>query len=81
MSCALIERGNQTHTLRAVARLLPPARFAPRTPAVRAGFMVIHPGLIQIDNLLGGPPRPLRPKLLPQRFVPLGLGKGLFFCG
>ena len=76
----LVERINQAHALRAMARFFAPARFALRTPAVRPGFMVIHPGLIQIHQLRGRHLRQLGTKLLPQLFVPLGIAKGLFLC-
>jgi hypothetical protein len=51
-----------------------------RTPAVRPGFIIIHARLIQIHQLLGGYPRQLGTKLLPQRFVLLGIATGLFLC-
>jgi len=76
----LVERINQTHAVRALPGLLPPTRFALRTPAVRAGFIIIHARLIKIHPLLGGHPSQLRAKLLPQLFVPLGIAKGLFLC-
>jgi hypothetical protein len=41
----MVERIDETHPLCAIARLLPPARFASRTPATMAGSMVIHAGL------------------------------------
>lgn len=76
----VVERITQTHTLRAMPGLLPPTRFALRTPAVRPGFIIIHARLIQIHQLLGGYPRQLGTKLLPQRFVLLGIATGLFLC-
>jgi hypothetical protein len=76
----LVEGIDQTHTLRTPPRLLAPARFALRTPAVRAGFRVIPPGLLQLDDLLSRDPCQLLTKLFPQLFVPLGLGEGLFLC-
>lgn len=76
----MVEGINQTHTLSAMAGLLAPARFALGAPAVSPGFMIIHPRLIQIDQLLGGYPGQLGAKLLPQLFVPLRIAKGLFLC-
>jgi hypothetical protein len=76
----LVKGINQTHAVSAMAGLLPPARFALGAPALGAGFIISHPGLIQIHQLLGGHARQLRAKLLPQRFVPLGITKGLFLC-
>lgn len=61
-------------------RLLSPGRFTPRTPAVRVGFIVIHPGLVQIDELLGRSSGQLLTQLCSQRFVPLGIAEGLFLC-
>lgn len=76
----VVEGSDQTHPLRAMARLLPPAWFALWTPAVGAGFLIIHARLIQIHELLGGDTRQLCPKLLPHRFVALGIAEGLFLC-
>lgn len=76
----VVERIKQTHPLSAMPGLLPPTRFALRTPAVRPGFSIIHARLIQIPPLLGGYPRQLGPKLLPQLFVLLSIAKGLFLC-
>jgi hypothetical protein len=76
----LVERIKQAHPLRAMTRLLAPTRFARRTPAVRPSFGVIHARLIQRDNLLGGDAGQLLAKLLPQSFVPLGIGEGLLLC-
>lgn len=70
----------QTHALGAIAGLLPPARFALRTPAIRPRFVVLQPRFIQIDTLLCGHRSQLRPKLFPHLFVPLGIAKGLFLC-
>ena len=70
----------QTHARGAMAWLLAPARFASWPPAVCAGFIVIHFGLIQIDDLLGRDPSQLWAKLFSQLFVPLGIAKGLFLC-
>lgn len=76
----VVERIKQTHPLRAMAGLLPPARFALGAPAISPGFMIIHPRLIQIDQLLSGHSSQLGAKLLPQRFVSFGIAKGLFLC-
>ena len=76
----VVERRKQTHALRAMPRLLPPTRFTLRTPAVRTRLIIIHARLIQIYQLLGGYSRQLDTKLLPQRFVALGIAKGLFLC-
>ena len=76
----LLESGEQTHALGAMTRFLAPARFPPWTPAVRASFVVIHPRLIQIHALLQRKRPHLLAKLLPQRFVSLGIAKGLFLC-
>jgi len=76
----VVERRQQTHPLGAMARFLPPARFALQTPAVGPSFIIIHARLIQIHQLFGGYPRQLGPKLLPQRFVSFGVAKGLFLC-
>ena len=76
----MVESSNQTDALRAMAGFLPPARFSLRTPAVRPGFVVIHPRLIQIHALRRGNLRYLLAKLLPQRFVTLGIPEALFLC-
>ena len=76
----VVERIKQTHTLNTMPGLLPPTGFALGTPAVGTSFIIIHPRLIQIHQLLGGYPRQLRAKLRPQLFVPLGVTKGLFLC-
>lgn len=76
----VVEGINQTDALRAMARLLAPTRFPLRTPAVGTGVRVIHARLIQVHDLLGGNPRQLLAKLLPQCFVALGIAEGLFLC-
>jgi len=76
----VVQGVKQTHALGAMPRRLTPARFALRTPAVRPSFVVLQPGLIQIDHLLDGCRSQLCPKLFPQLFVPLGIAKGLFLC-
>jgi hypothetical protein len=76
----VVERIDQTHPLGAIARLLTPARFASRTPAITAGFMVIHTSLIQIHELLRRNHCHLLAKLLPQDFVAFGIPEGLFLC-
>lgn len=76
-----VERRPQTHPLGALARFLPPARFALQTPAVGSSFIIIQARLIQLPQLFGGYPRHLGPQLFPQRFVSLGVAKGLFLCG
>lgn len=63
--CVRVERINAAHPLSAVPRLLPPARCAPRAPAVGEGFIIINPGLIHIHQLLGWLLRQLRTALLP----------------
>lgn len=68
----------QTHARGAMPRLLAPARFASWPPAVCAGFLVLHSGLIPIDDLLGRDPSQLWAKLLPQGFVALNRAAGLF---
>jgi hypothetical protein len=74
------ERIDETHPLCAIARLLPPARFASRTPATTAGSMVIHAGLIQIYELLKRNHCHLLAKLLSQDFVAFDIPEGLFLC-
>jgi hypothetical protein len=74
----LVQGVNNAHPLGAVARLLPPARLTPRTPAIGQRFMIVEAGLIHIDQLLHRLACQLRPKLLPQCFVSLGVAKGLF---
>ena len=69
-----------SYALGAMAWLLAPARLAPGAPAGGSGFMIIHPRLIQVHQLLGRHPSQLRTKLLSQLFVPLGIAKGLFLC-
>ena len=76
----LVEGIDQTHPLGAMARLLAPARFPLRAPAVGAGLMIIHAGLIQVYELFGWHRGQLRAKLLPQGFIPLGVTEGLFLC-
>jgi hypothetical protein len=72
------ERGDQTHALGTMPGFLAPTWFSLRTPAIRAGFVIIHPGLIRIYALLSGNRLYLLAKLLPQRFVPLSIAEGLF---
>ena len=76
----VVERGNQTDPLRAMAGFLAPARFSLRTPAVRTRFMIIPPCLIQIHALFRENWRHLLAKLFPQRFVSLSIPEGLFLC-
>src|SRR6266545_7031063 len=76
----LVEGINQTHAVSAMARLLAPARFALGAPVIGTGFIVIHPGLIKIHQLLGGHLSQLCAKLFSQLFVPLGVAKSLFLC-
>ncbi len=76
----LVEGINQTHAVRALARLLAPARFALGAPAIGTGFIVIHPGPSKLHQLLGGHLSQLRANLFSQLFVPLGVAKGLLLC-
>ncbi len=76
----VMEGINQTHSVGAMAGLLAPARFAPWAPAVRTGFIIIHTRLIEVPQLLYRDAGQLGAKLFSQRFVPLGVAKGLFLC-
>ncbi len=76
----LVEGINPTHAVRAMARLLAPARFALGAPPLGTGFIIIHSRLIPIHQLLAGHLSQLRAKLFPQLFVPFGVAKGLFLC-
>lgn len=75
-----VEGINDTHAPGAVSRLLSPAGRALRTPPVGPGFIVVHPGFIQIHKLFRGDNGQLRAKLLPLLFLPLRIPKGLFLC-
>ena len=76
----VVEGINQPHAVRAMARLLAPARFALGAPAVGTGFVIIPSRLLQLHPLLGGSLSQLRAKLFSQLFVPLGVAEGLFLC-
>jgi hypothetical protein len=69
-----------TYALSVMARLLAPTRLAPRTPAVRASFVVIDPRFIEIHKLFRGDSRSLRAKPRALFVVALRIAKGLFLC-